>query len=139
MSDCILCCTGLLLSTGWKHGCQSNFIKDEINHDTLYPCSPSIPDITSDCWSFARNKNTEETCIVQVEPCDDISEQSEDEDELSMNCVKVIDDDLDLQDLKFHDGTPIICKDQISSFFIGLSEGDLNQGFTDGSESTKIS
>ena len=50
---------------------------------------------------------------------------------MSTNCVKIIDDDLDLKDLKFHDGTPIICRDQISAFFIGLSEGDLTQGFTD--------
>ena len=115
--------------TNWKH--DKNFTKDEINHDTLYPCSTSIPEITSDCWSFARNETTDETCIVQVEPCDDVSDQSEDEDEMSTNCVKIIDDDLDLKDLKFHDGTPIICRDQISAFFIGLSEGDLTQGFTD--------
>ena len=115
--------------TSSKH--DKNFTKDEINHDTLYPCSTSIPEITSDCWSFARNETTDETCIVQVEPCDDVSDQSEDEDEMSTNCVKIIDDDLDLKDLKFHDGTPIICRDQISAFFIGLSEGDLTQGFTD--------
>ena len=113
------------------HDWLNNFLKDQIDHEKLYPCSTSIAEITSNCWSFARNETAEETCIVQVEPCDDLgdnSDQSEDEDdELSTSCVKII-DDIDMQDLKFPNGTPIICKDQISSFFIGLSEGDLTKG-----------
>ena len=63
-----------------------------------------------------------------MQPCDDLednSDQSEDEDdELSTSCVKII-DDIDMQDLKFPNGTPIICKDQISSFFIGIKSSPV--------------
>jgi len=98
----------------------------------LYPCHPSIPDITSSCWSFARNETAEESCIVQLEPCDDgffeqsngndSNDQSEanDKSELKTNCVKIIDYTY-VEDLKFNDGTPVICKDQMSYFLIGLS------------------
>ena len=108
------------------------FSKDKIDHETLYPCSPSVPDITSSCWSFARNETAEETCIVQLEPCEDgISDQSNandsndqseatDQSELKTNCVKII-DNIEIEDLKFNDGSPVICKDQISYFLIGLS------------------
>ena len=90
-----------------------------------------IPEITSNCWSFASDENNDETCLVQVEPCDQTDlDQSEDENELGTNCVEII-DDIDARNYKFYDGTPIICKDQISSFFIGLSEGELTQGFRD--------
>ena len=36
------------------------------------------------------------------------------------NCVKIV-DAIELQDLKFYTGTPVICKDEISFFLIGLS------------------
>ena len=108
------------------------FSKDKIDHETLYPCSPSVPDITSSCWSFARNETAEESCIIQLEPCDDgfsvqsnandSNDQSEanDQSELKTNCVKII-DNIEFEDLKFNDGTPVICKDQMSFFLIGLS------------------
>lgn len=108
------------------------FSKDKIDHETLYPCSPSVPDITSSCWSFARNETAEESCIIQLEPCDDSisvqsnandsNDQSEanDQSELKTNCVKLI-DNIEFEDLKFNDGTPVICKDQMSFFLIGLS------------------
>ena len=37
------------------------------------------------------------------------------------NCVKIIDDAIDLQDLEFYTGTPVVCKDEVSYFLIGLS------------------
>ena len=36
------------------------------------------------------------------------------------NCVKIV-DAIELQDLEFYTGTPVICKDEISFFLIGLS------------------
>ena len=67
-----------------------------------------------------------------MEPCEDgISDQSNandsndqseatDQSELKTNCVKII-DNIEIEDLKFNDGSPVICKDQISYFLIGLS------------------
>ena len=97
----------------------------------MYPCSPSKPDITSSCWSFARNETAAESCIIQLEPCDDVqsdegnsTDQSEADDELKNNCMKIM-DDIETEDLKFYDGTPVICKDQMSYFFVGLSSSEI--------------
>ena len=106
-------------------------MKDQINHETLYPCSPSKPDITSSCWSFARNETAAESCIIQLEPCDDVqsdesnsTDQSEADDELKNNCMKIM-DDIEIEDLKFYDSAPVICKDQMSYFFVGLSSSEI--------------
>ena len=97
----------------------------------MYPCSPSKPDITSSCWSFARNETAAESCIIQLEPCDDVqsdesnsTDQSEADDELKNNCMKIM-DDIEIEDLRFYDGSPVICKDQMSYFFIGLSSSEI--------------
>ena len=101
------------------------FKKDQLEHEKLYPCSPSTIDITSSCWSFARNEAAEESCIVQVEPCDDDGDQSDaenisDQSDVSNDrrgCVKITDENIELEKLEFYDGTPIICRDLTSHVF----------------------
>lgn len=85
-----------------------------MDHEKLYPCSPSTVDIKSSCWSFGHKETLDESCIVQMEPCDDEEDEKVQSDS---NCVAIIDSDIDRQSLKFYNGTPVICRDQISQGF----------------------
>ena len=90
--------------------------KDQIDHKKIYPCSNSKPEITTSCWSFAHNEDTEESCIIEIEQCEQTDE----------HCVKVI-DDIDFANFKFYDGTPVICKDFKSYFLIGVLKNNRSQ------------
>ena len=93
-----------------------------MDHEKLYPCSPSTVDIITSCWSFGHKETVDESCIVQMEQCDDEEEEqiqsdsdnSSDQSDLGKTCAEIIDSDIDRQSLKFYNGTPVICRDQIS-------------------------
>ena len=98
-----------------------------MDHEKLYPCSPSTVDIATSCWSFGHKETVDESCIVQMEPCDDTEDLQDQSDSnnssdqsdvgISKSCVEIMDSDIDRQTLKFYNGTPVICRDQISQGF----------------------